>query len=172
MDNVVLYGPGGASPLNIGSWLEAYTGQPNYGAQGIVKYAFSDSVLPEGGFLSNKRYDMRQMQFPLIIPSNGAWQGLLGAESMLRLNSQPGGYIDVQPDGVASAEAIRFNILGGAFEEQYSTPIFRVGRMKGSGADHRALRLRPTEIIPASAALNGVTGGLSEHGSLITCPGH
>jgi len=51
------------------------------------------------------------------------------AEQLLTLFARPGAVIDLQPDGVPTAEMVRFDILGGRVNhDPYSVPLQRVGR--------------------------------------------
>ena len=150
-DNVVLYGPGGASPVNLGSWLRADPGA-DYGARGLVQAVEAESFADGGQFVYD-RAGVRHMAFPLRLASGGAGLSLTQLESLVRLNARPGGYLDVQPEGVASAEAVRFDLVHGRWEPDYSVYMQRAGRREGALLlDTQPYGYWPTWITLASAA--------------------
>lgn len=158
MENIVLYGPGGASPVNLGSWLQADPG-PDYGARGLIQPVESESFT-DGGCFIYERAGIRKMAFPLLPASGGAGGlSLTQLESLIRKNARPGGYIDVQPDGVASAEAVRFDLVHGRWEPVHSIYVNRAGRRPGTlYLDTQPYGYWPTTILLASAAPTGPFG--------------
>lgn len=128
MDNYVLYGPGGASPLNIGSWANAGIG-PDFGADQILKAEYSENPAVEGGQLIWEQSFVRRMKFPLTVAPGSLSVPVF--ESLLRSNARPGGYIDLQPENVASAESVRFDILAGRWVPAYSIYHQRLPRRVG-----------------------------------------
>lgn len=78
---------------------------------------------------------------------------MLRAESLLRLLGAPGGYIDIQPEGVASAESVRFDIIHGRWEPDYSVYHNRIGVRQGFlNLDVQPYGYWPTTIVIATAA--------------------
>lgn len=149
-DNLVLYGPGGASPVNLGSWLRADPG-PDFGARGLVQAVEAESF-GDGGQFVYDRAGIRHMGFPLRPASGGAGLSLTALESLIRLNARPGGYLDVQPEGTPSAEAVRFDIVHGRWEPDYSVFMQRAVRREGVLLlDTQPYGYWPTQIILASA---------------------
>lgn len=160
MDNHVLSGPGGASPVNVGSWLQAQPG-PDYGAKDLLRSTFFESPAGEGGVLGFESRGVRRMSFPLLLASGGAGLSLTGLESLLRLTARPGGYLDIQPQGVPSAEAVRFDVLAGRWEEDYGIRLNEVGvRLGALKLDVQPLGYWPTEILLASVASVALPGSL------------
>lgn len=129
-DNFVLYGPGGASPVNLASWVDLSAGGPDFGARGLEQAAVADSALADSGRLAYTFSAPRRMAFPLVVPSGPAG-GLLAAESLLRAAARPGAYLDLQPEGVPSAEAVRFDVIAGRWEPGYETRIHAAARRRG-----------------------------------------
>jgi hypothetical protein len=159
MDSFVLYGPGGASPLQIGSWVDVAQGI-DFGAAGLIKAQFIDTPFTEGA-LSFEEVGPRHMTFPLVVGS-GPWGSLTQTESLLRMLSRPGAYIDLQPEGVASTEAVRFDILSGRWEPAYRTHVQRAVRRQGTlQLDSLPYGYWPTWITLASVASVGLPGFLT-----------
>lgn len=151
MDSLVLYGPGGASPVNLGSWLRADIGV-DFGARGLI-HAIESESFADGGAYAYERAGIRKMSVPLVLASGGAGLGLTSLESLLRLNARPGGYLDVQVEGAASAEAVRFDLVHGRWEPEYSVYHQRVSRRVGAlMLDTQPFGYWPTWITLASAA--------------------
>lgn len=150
MDNVVLYGPGGASPVNIGTWLQQDRGV-DYGVHGLLQ-AIETESFADGGRLAYERAGVRHMSFPLIVGSGaGLSLSLVQIESLIRKNAHQGGYIDVQPEGVASSEAVRFDIIHGRWEPDYSIYHQRLPRRQGNLLlDTQPYGYWPTVILLAS----------------------
>lgn len=129
MDNVFLTGPLGTQ-WNIGSWI--VKDQPiDYGAAGMIRQQLTQTTFVEGAQLAYETSaGARKMSFPLIVPSGGvAGVSLDVLEASLREMVRPGGHVDVQPQGVATAEIVRFDILGGdVAHNPYSVDIQRIAR--------------------------------------------
>lgn len=168
MDSYVLYGPGGASPVQLASWIDLERGGANFGNRGMLQQGFVGNTLVAGGQLSYEQYRLRSMEFPLLIGSHSTFGGLVAAESLLRLNARPGGWLDVQPDGVPSTEAIRFDLVSGRYEEDYQLRIHAVSRRRGTlYLQTQPLGYWPTWITLASSASVGLPGGFAIPGGSI-----
>lgn len=115
--------------IDIGSWLRADPG-PDYGAKDIVSQQYTSNAFVDGGQFAYEYAGVRKMAFPLIVPSGGVGGNSLDTiEAMLRQIVRPGAYVDIQPDGVPTAEMVRFDILGGRVNhDPYSVYLQRVGR--------------------------------------------
>lgn len=151
MDHIYLVSPAG-SMIDVGSWLRADQ-SVDYGAHDVVKQEYAQNAFADGGQFSYEHAAIRKMSFPLIVPSGGiVGQSLDTIEQLLGLYARPGGYIDIQPDGVATAEMVRFDVLGGRVNhDPYNVYLQRI--------DRRFLRIEldtqpygywPTTIILAS----------------------
>lgn len=164
MDNVVLYGPGGASPIQLATWLQAEPG-PNYGMAGLMAAQAGINPYSEGAVYVDAP-SVRKMELPLIIASSGAQGGLAGAESLIRRNAVEGGYVDIQPQGVPSSEAVRFDILAGHWNPDYSIHLQRHHRRVGVvELQTKAYGYWPTEITLASTASIGLPGRMAATGA-------
>jgi hypothetical protein len=128
MDNLRLTSPAG-STIEIGSWLRADQAV-DYGAHDLITQQYNQNAFVDGGQFSYEFAGLRKMSFPLIVPSGGvAGRSLDTIESLLRLYVRPNAYLDIQPDGVPSSEAVRFDIVGGRVShDPYSVQLQRVGR--------------------------------------------
>lgn len=128
MDNLRLTSPAG-STMAIGSWLRADQAI-DYGAHDLIAQAYNQNAFVDGGRFSYEFAGLRRMSFPLLVPSGGvAGQSLDRIESLLRLYVRPNAFIDIQPDGVPSSEAVRFDIVGGRVNhDPYSVQLQRVDR--------------------------------------------
>lgn len=161
MDSIILTGPGGSS-IQIGSWLDLPNGGADYGTKGLIQAQFVDNPFSEGG-LSFEDVGPRHMAFPLLLNTAGV-ASLTQVESVLRQFARPGGYIDVKPEGVPTAEAVRFDLLTGRWEPAYDTYLQRVDRRRGTlYLDTPPYGYWPTWItlasqyaaLPAEIAING-----------------
>lgn len=165
-DNLVLYNRAGASAVNIGSWLQADPG-PDYGARGLIQ-AIETEGFADGGRLAYERAGIRKMSFPLMLASGGAALSLANLEALIRDNARPGGYLDVQADGTPSADAIRFDIIHGAWEPAYSVYLQRAARRQGQLLlDVQPYGYMPTVILLAS----GVSASYQDTFQLTWNPG-
>jgi hypothetical protein len=166
VDSFVLYGPDGASPLQLASWINLGKGGVEFGADALWQPKIIETINAEGGYLSQEQSRPRTIALDLLVPSHSNWGGLTGAEALLRLNSRPGGYIDIQPEGVASAESTRFDIIHGRWSDDYDTYHQRVARRQGKlSLTVQPWGYWPTQIILASAASIGVLGSLEWTGA-------
>ena len=126
----MLYGPGGASPLQIGSWLRG--DQPwDFGTKDLIQPQYAQTPLVDGGVLGYEFSGVRHMAFPLLVASGASGMSLQMIESLLRLNARPGAYVDFQPFAVPSAEAVRFDILSGRWEPDYDVHHEPIQRRAG-----------------------------------------
>lgn len=165
-DYYYLVGPQG-SVFNLGSWIQADPG-PDFG-DGAMRAAFTENPAADGGQLSAEMIGVRNMSFPLILGSNAAWTSLPALEGMLRLAARPGGaYIDLQPNGVATADMIRFDIITGRWKPGYQIRHQAIGRRLGTlELDTQPFGYMPTSIILASAASVGLPGSLAVPGASV-----
>jgi hypothetical protein len=156
-DNYWLTGPQG-SVFNLGSYLVADPG-PDFGTHDLLKAAYAQNSLTEGGELAYESVGVRQFKFPLLLASAAAVpSGLTGAESWLRTLARPGGaFVDVMPEGVATGDMVRFDVLTGRWEPDYSVHVNRAGRRQGNLIlDVQPLGYLPTMMILASTASVGL----------------
>jgi hypothetical protein len=152
-DNYWLTGPQG-SVFNLGSYLVADPG-PDFGTHDLLRAAYGQNSLTEGGEFAFESVGVRQFKFPLLLASAAAIpSGLTGAESWLRTLARPGGaFVDVMPEGVATGDMVRFDVLTGRWEPDYSVFVNRVGRRQGNLIlDVQPLGYLPTMMILASTA--------------------
>jgi hypothetical protein len=161
MDNLILYRADGASSFNLGSWLRADPG-PDFGETDLLKANFSENPAAEGAELAFETVNHRPFTIPLRIASHSAWGGLQGAEAQLRQLARPGAYIDLQLDGVASAEAVRFDVIAGRYEVTHDVRMAQqLDRREGTlKLDVQPFGYWPTMILLASSASVGLPGSL------------
>lgn len=161
-DSYMLYPPDGASPVQLASWIELPRADPEFGGKGLLARNIVNNVQAPGGQLAYEQWGVRQMAFPLLIGSHSSFGGLQGAESLLRNAARPGGWIDIQPDGVPSAEAVRFDIITGRYEENYQLRLNQVDRRRGDlTLQTQPLGYWPTWIMLASTASVSLTDTLN-----------
>jgi hypothetical protein len=153
MDNLVLNGPQGAS-LNVGSYLRAEPG-PDFGSKDLQKALFAENAYTDQPALALESVGPRRMSFPLFVPS--------GYQRVLRQIAREGATLDVQVDGIASADAVRFDVLSGRLEDDYSLPIRRGARLLPAvlKLDTQPYAYLPTTILLASSASVGLPGQLA-----------
>jgi hypothetical protein len=140
--------------IDVGSWLRADQ-SVDYGAHDVVKQEYAQNSLVDGGQFSYEHAAIRRMSFPLLVPSGGiVGQSLDTIEQLLGLYARPGGYIDIQPDGVPTAEMVRFDLLGGRVNhDPYSVQLQRIDRrFLRVDLDTQPYGYWPTTIILASQA--------------------
>ncbi len=160
MDNVVVYGPGGASPVNVGSWLQADPG-PDFGARDLRRALYSEHPYAEGGRLGVEYTGLRRMSFPLMVRA-ALGASLTEIESFLHGVARPGGYVDVQPGGTPSAQAVRFDIVAGRWEPDYQIRENDIALRRGMlRLETQPFGYLPTWITLASAASVGLPGFLN-----------
>jgi hypothetical protein len=109
--------------------------------------------------LAFENVGVRKMEFPLRVASIGApFNGAAGVQAWFRTLARPGATLDVQLDGVATADAIRFDVGAGRFElGGWNTHLFtQLDRFEGTlKLDTQPLGYLPTTILLASAASIG-----------------
>lgn len=152
----------GGYTLDIGSYVIADPG-PDFGFDALYQAQISQNAVAEGGQLTYETNAPRVMQFPLRLASSGAFAGgLNGLAQLVRSLAKQGGTIDLQPEGVSSANAVRFDIIDGRLDERYSIFVNRIQR--------RDVNLKltvqpfgywPTDIILASVASMALPGVLT-----------
>lgn len=154
MDSIFLTGPLGTQ-FNIGSWLEKDAGV-DYGGRQLQRQQLTQTTFVDGAQLAYETAaGPRKMTFPLIVPSGGvAGLSLDTIEACLRQMVRPGGYVDMQPANVPTAEMVRFDILGGdVAESQYSVDLRRVSRARYAlSLETQPFGYWPTWITLASVA--------------------
>jgi hypothetical protein len=160
-DFYYLVPPHGGSVFNLGSWIQADPG-PEFG-DGAMAAHFAENPAADGGALAFESIGIRQFQFPLILASHSAWSGLQQLEVMLRLAARSGGaYVDLQPDGVATADMIRFDIAAGRWKPDYQIRHQAIDVRQGTlELDVQPFGYMPTTILLASAASVGLPGQLA-----------
>jgi hypothetical protein len=160
MDNYVLYGPGGASPVNLGTWLQANPGpdfdpgavlQPN-----LVAHPYSEGAV---GFTQSRP---RTFTFPLTVGSHSGWGGRRAGETLIRQLAVPNAFIDLQPEGTPSAEAVRFDVLAGRWLPHHDVFVNRAQRTEGTlELSVGPFGYWPTSIILASVASVALPGSIA-----------
>jgi hypothetical protein len=167
MDNYILTGPNG-SQFNVGSYVLPDPG-PDFGAKDLLAAEYTETPLAEGGALAAESVGVRRMTFPMRLASSGAFAGgLPGVEAFLASLARPGAYVDLMPQGTATADAVRFDVLGGRYEESHSIPLQRVARREGElHLEVKPYGYWPTEMILASVASIGIPGRLAITGASV-----
>lgn len=166
MDSFVFYGPGGASPVQLGSWVRADPG-PDFDTAALLKAALIEAPFNEGA-LAWESSGVRRMRFPLIVGSAADAGGLTNTESLLRRNARPSAFIDLQPEGIPSSEAVRFDVLAGRWKPDYSIFHQRISRRLGwLELDVKPYGYWPTWITLASVASVGLPGTLAVPGASV-----
>lgn len=152
----------GGYTLDIGSYLQADPG-PNFDFGALFQSEYSEHPLIEGGQLAYEHSKVRHFRFPLTIASSGAFGGgLNGLTHLIRSLGKHGAHIDLQPDGIATSQAVRFNVLNGRLTETYRLPLQRISRRTMElELDVEPYGYWPTQIILASAASIGLPGILT-----------
>jgi hypothetical protein len=161
-DLFVLTGANGSS-LNIASYVLADPG-PDFGEQDLLKAAYSENPAAEGGVLAFETVNHRTMTFPMRLASSSAFSGALGLQSWLRTLARPGATLDIQLDGVPTAEAVRFDVLTGRYENGvWNTQLYsQTDRLEGTlKLDTQPYGYWPTMILLASSASVGAPGVLT-----------
>ena len=166
MDSYVINGPQGTS-VQIGSYVQLDVGV-DFGAKDLFQTVLVESALTEGAQYGYETVGARHMSFPLTVPSGAGGLSLLAFESLLRLVARPNATLDVQLDGVASAEAVRFDVVGGRLENAYDARVHQAGRHQSVlYLDVEPYGYWPTWITLASAASVGLPGMLAIPGGSI-----
>jgi hypothetical protein len=163
VDSYLLQGPNG-TVINLGSWIVADAGQLDFGARDLIKALYAENAAAEGGVLAFETANVRRMVFPVRLASSAFLPtgGLAGIESAVRLAARPGAVIDLMPEGVATGDAVRFDVLAGRYEESFDLRISRAGRRDGLvKLDVMPFGYLPTTILLASVASIGLPGVLA-----------
>lgn len=130
----------------------------DYGAQGLIQSMETSNALRDGGAFSYRSVGPRKMSFPLLL-RDVPGQTLLQTESLLREWTTAGAYVAIQPETVASGEAVFFDVLDGRWEPDYDGYLNRAGRRRGTlYLDTQPFGYWPTMILLASAASIGGPG--------------
>ena len=160
-DNYYLTSPQG-SQVNLGSWLDAEKG-PDFGARDVLKQTFAESPFAEGRQFAFEHAGARRMSFPLLAASGGAGLSLDALHAVLSRSARPGAYIDLKPDGVPTAEMVRFDVIGGQVKlDDYTVHLQRVARRRLTvELETQPYGYWPTWIVLASSASVGVPGRLA-----------
>jgi hypothetical protein len=160
VDSFVLTGANGTT-LNIGSYVRPDPG-PDFGSKDLVKAYYAQNAISEGGVLGFEDVGVRSMTFPMLLPSSSVFGGLQGLEGWIRQLARPGAVLDLLVDGVATADAVRFDVLTGRLEEDYSIHHNRVDKRTTTlRLDVQPIGYSPTLILLASAASIGLPGVLT-----------
>lgn len=167
MDHYTLGGIG-SQTVDVGSYTFADPG-PDFDFGSLFKAQFVESAAAEGGLLAYETSGVRHFKFPLVLASSGVFAGgVPGLAGTLRTLAKAGAYIDLQPDGVASDFAVRFDVLAGRLEEAYFLPEQRVARRRATlFLDVQPFGYLPTQIILASTASVGFPGTLTVPGASV-----
>lgn len=157
----------GGTTLDVGSWTRADPG-PDWGTHDLIRAAYAENPVAEGGRLAYETVGVRRLQFPLILPSGGAGLSLAGLESLLSLLARPGAVLDVKPQGVATGEMVRFDVLTGRWEPEPQIRHWEIGVRLGTlRLDTQPFAYLPTQILLASSASVGLPGRLTVPGASV-----
>lgn len=176
MDSILLIPPGAsgmacslASAIQLGSWLQADPG-PDFGTHDLIHTLESSNALTDGGVFTARFAPPRKMSFPLLVNPLGS-QGasnMLQWEAKIRRAAMTGAMLAVQPEGVATSEAVFFDVIDGRWEPDYNVFHNRAARRKGLlHVDTQPFGYWPTEIVLASAASVGFIGNLAVNGASV-----
>jgi hypothetical protein len=160
VDSFILTGPQGTS-VNIGSYVRP--DGIDFGSKDLLKAQYGENAFSEGGVYGFEDVGVRTMTFPMLLPSSSAFTGgLTGLEALIRNTARPGAYIDLIPDGVATADAVRFDVLAGRLEDEYSGYHQRVTKRQTTlKLDVQPFGYLPTFITLASVASVALPGVVS-----------
>lgn len=155
-DSYVLYGAQGigtgASGIQLGTYVLADS--VDFGAVGLQQPLIVGNPMRDGGVLAYSRANVRRMSFPMILPSGGLGGfSLTQVESFIRRNAAGGGYIDLQPANVPTAEAVRFDIISGRWEPDYDMRLNALSKRTGV----MTLETQPYGYYPTWITLASVT---------------
>lgn len=157
----------GGTTVDVGSWTRADPG-PDWGTHDLIRAAYAENPVAEGGRLAYETVGVRRLGFPLILPSGGAGLSLAGLESLLGLLARPGAVLDVKPQGVASGDMVRFDVLTGRWEPDPNIRHWEVGVRLGTlRLDTQPFAYLPTWITLASVASVGLPGRLTVPGASV-----
>lgn len=162
----------GGTLLDIASYVIQAEGIDfDYGS--LFRDTYIQNPLSEGGFLAYDQSGVRTFKFPLMLASSGAFtNGLDGlAEMIRRMTRRPGAaaFIDLQPDGVATAKAVRFDILDGRLNGRKHNPRIQSlhRRVYDLELDVQPFGYLPTQIVMASMRASLGASGITNIGSSI-----
>jgi len=131
VDNFVLYSPQG-SQYNLGQWVRLGDQPVDFGRQ-LPAANLSGNAAVDGAVLAYEEYGARRFTFPLRLNTDPAAHPGTARARDRRGQPDPGAYVDVQPDGVASGYAIRFDVITGRLvQDGWSVPLQRTGLREGS----------------------------------------
>jgi hypothetical protein len=154
------------SVYNLATWINLSQGEPDFG-DGFMAANYTSNPAAEGGQLAYESIGVRTMRFPLLVASSSN-ADMLETEQLLRMAARPGAFLDIKLDGVATVDAIRFDVLTGRYKPDYSyrqQAIFvRQGILE---VDVQPLGYMPTEILLASVASVGLPGKMTIPGGSI-----
>jgi hypothetical protein len=158
----------GATTLDLGSYVLADPG-PDFDPGALLRPQFSENPYADGGQFVLEDSVTRTFKFPLRIASSVAFtSGVEGLEQLIRLLARPGAVIDVQPEGLPTVQAPRFDVLAGQVKPAYSVYQQRAGRRElNLELSVSPFGYMPTSILLASAASVGLPGSLSLSGASI-----
>jgi hypothetical protein len=148
------------SIYNLATWVNLSVAEPDFG-DGFMAANYTSNPAADGGQLAYESIGVRTMRFPLLVASSSN-ADMLETEQLLRQAARPGAFLDIKLDGVATNDAIRFDVLTGRWKPDYSyrqQAIFvRQGVLE---VDVQPLGYMPTEILLASVASVGFPGSLT-----------
>jgi hypothetical protein len=160
----VLYSPAGSS-FQLGSYVIYENPGPDFGETGLMVPRFAINPAVEGGVRTHREIGIRRFTIPMRVASSAAYTDAQ-ALSLIRLYADKGGYIDIQNEGMASSESVRFDIEDGRFELSYNPFLNRIDRQAGNLLlDVQPYGYWPTMILLASAASVGLPGTLAISGA-------
>jgi hypothetical protein len=150
-----------ATTLDLGSYIRADL-PPDFDWGGLFKQTLAQNAYTDGGILSFETNSPRQFKFNLRIASSGAFGGGLdGLEQLVRAMARPGAVIDLQPETVASANSIRFDVIDGRLDPAYAIYQQRLARREETlTLTVQPFGYMPTMILLASTASMGIPGRL------------
>lgn len=156
----------GGTQVDVASFTRADPG-PDFGGGALRRAHFVEGPHTEG-VLSHEESLVRRMRFPLILGASRSISnlGLEDAEALLRKLARPGAVVDVKPQGATTA--VRFDVLAGRYDLDYSVHHNREGIRLGTlELQTKPYGYWPTMILLASVASIGLPGFLTWSGSII-----
>src|SRR5437870_1434147 len=115
----------GGTTLDLGSYVLADPG-PDFDPAAVLAGKFTENPYADGGQLVYEDSTTRTFKFPLRIASSAAFTGgLEGLEQLLRALARPRAIIDLQPEGLAAGNSVRFDVLQGRVDPAYSVYMQR-----------------------------------------------
>lgn len=152
----------GATTLDIGSYVRADM-PPDFDWGGLFRSTITQNAWVDGGVLAFETNSPRKFHFNLRLASSGAFTGgLEGLEQLVRAMARGGAAIDVQPEGVATANAIRFDVIDGRLDPTYSIYVQRLARREETlELTVQPFGYLPTMILLASVASMAIPGRMT-----------